>query len=104
MRYPQRTIWIGALYGVLISISGLSPVGLIREGDPQQIIPVWCPRAGGSRQTRSPDERSNPTMSRLTQPFLCHRISMLVVQVSGLKTVHPLFTLSFSNTWFGVAT
>ena len=72
------------------------------EGDPLQIIPVWCPHAGGSRQTGSSDGRCNPPMSRLAQPFMCHRISNLVGNVSG--DCAPSIPLDFSNTLVGVAT
>ena len=40
-----------------------------------QYYTVWCPRAGGSRQTGSPAGHCNHPLSRSSQTLLCHRIS-----------------------------
>ena len=56
--------------GGLMSNSDLSPAAASGGWVPPQTNPVWCPRAGGSRQTGSPAGHCSQS-----QPLLCHLIS-----------------------------
>ena len=61
--------------GGLMLNSDLSPAARKGEGYRLQIKPVWCPRAGGSRQTGSPAGHYNHPLSRSSQTLLGPRIS-----------------------------
>ena len=55
--------------------SDLSPAASQGIREPPQVNPVWCPRAGGSRQTWSPAGHCNHPLIRSSQTPLCNRIS-----------------------------
>ena len=74
-RLPRGKIRSGAPKGGLMLKSDLSPAAPQGEGNPPQIKPVWCPRAGGSRQTWSQAVHCNHPLSWSSQTLLCHRIS-----------------------------
>ena len=102
MTWPQGIIWSGAPNGGWMSISGLSSAGLIGGSRPQQIISVWCPRASESDNLALRMDTETIHWAGWRNLFY-HRISKLVGHVSGLATVHPLFTLHLSCIWCGVA-
>ena len=39
--------------------------------------PVWCPRAGASRQTGSPEGHCSHPLSRSSQTLLCQKMSCM---------------------------
>ena len=57
--------------------------------EPSHIKPVWCPRAGGSRQTGSPAGHCSHPLSRSSQTLLCHRISLWMVKLVGWGLCTP---------------
>ena len=65
----------GSPKGGLMLHSDISLAALQGGRIPPQIKPVWCPRAGGSRQTVSPAGHHNHPSSRSSQTLLCHWIS-----------------------------
>ena len=94
----SRKIRSGAPKGGLMLNSGLSPAAPQGGKIPPQIKPVWCPRAGGSRQTGSPARHSNHPLSRSSQTSVPPDF-LVDGQVSGLGTVHPILNLSVFSTW-----
>ena len=77
----------------------LSPAAPQGGRESPQEKPVWCPRAGGSRQTGSPAGHCNHPLSRSSQTLLLPSDFLVDGQVSGLGTVHPLLTINFFSTW-----
>ena len=64
------------------------------EMEPPQIKAVWCPRAGGSRQTGSPAGHCSQPLSRSSQNLLCHRIFYLMVKLLGWVLCTPFSLLT----------
>ena len=87
-----------------MSNSDRSPAAPIREGNP--------PKDKTHVVSMHRWVQTNLVSGRILQPandpvvtnILCHQISKVEGEVSGLGTVHPLLTLNFSSTWRGVVT
>ena len=79
--------------------SDLSSAAAQGGREPATEKPVWCPLAGGSRQTGSPAGHCNHPLSRTSQNSLVPSDFLVDGQVSGLGTMHPPLTLSFFGTW-----
>ena len=79
--------------------SDLSPAAPQGGREPAQIKPVWCPRAGGSRQTGSPAGNCNHSIESVVANSFVPSDFLVDGQVSGLGTVHRLLTLNFFSTW-----
>ena len=79
--------------------SDLSPAAPQGGRLPPTDKPVWCPRAGGSRQTGFSGRTLQPSIESVVANSFVPSDFLVDGQVSGLWTVHPLLTLSFVSTW-----
>ena len=79
--------------------SDLSPAAPQGGRKPPQIKPVWCPRAGGSRQTGSPAVSLQPSIESVVANSFVPSDFLVDGQVSGLGTVRTLLTLDFFSAW-----
>ena len=79
--------------------SDLSPAAPQGGRLPPHIKPVWCPRAGVSRQTWVSGRTLQPSIESVVANSFVPSDFIVDGQVIGLGTVHPLLTLSFVGTW-----